>query len=281
MPSGPRCDKLSRMDSRPSDTLPSPILEVRNLTVSFSRNSGSFKDRTVFKAVDDVGFNVPRGTTLGIVGESGSGKSTLARAMMRLIPVDSGSVIVDGTDILSASRTELKALRRKIQLVFQDAAGSLNPRMTVGRAIAEPLEIHRLISRRDITDRVGELLRQVGLPPDAAERYPHEFSGGQRQRIGIARALALRPKVLILDEPVSALDVSIQAQILNMLSDLRSELGLTYVFISHNLAVVEQFSDRVAVMFRGRIVEMADAEELYRRPSHPYTISLLAAATGR
>jgi len=228
--------------------------------------------------VDGVDLDIAEGTTLGLVGESGSGKTTLGRALLRLIEPQSGSVVFDGVEVLNASRNELRRLRREMQIVFQDPFGSLNPRMTVGRIVAEPLVIHGIAAGRALQQRVGELLERVGLRADHALRYPHEFSGGQRQRIGIARAIAIGPRFLILDEPVSALDVSIQAQIINLLDDLRRELSLTCLFIAHNLAVVRHISDRVAVMYLGRIVETAAADELYARPRHPYTHALLAAA---
>jgi len=229
------------------------------------------------RAVDGVSFDVLRGTTLGLVGESGCGKTTAGRTILRLVAATGGSVFFDGADVLKADGRTLRTLRRHMQIVFQDPFGSLNPRMTVGRIVAEPLDVYAVGRRRERRDRVAELLTRVGLRSDDARRYPHEFSGGQRQRIGIARAIALNPRFVILDEPVSALDVSIQAQILNLLNDLKAELKLTYLFIAHNLAVVEHFSDRVAVMYLGKIVEVADAADLYARPRHPYTMALLAS----
>jgi len=214
---------------------------------------------------------------LGLVGESGCGKTTAGRTMLRLVEATGGSVTFDGVDVLKADRRTLRTLRRDMQIVFQDPFGSLNPRMTVGRIVAEPLDVYAVGDKRQRRERVAELLARVGLRSDDARRYPHEFSGGQRQRIGIARAIALNPRFVVLDEPVSALDVSIQAQILNLLNDLKAELKLTYLFIAHNLAVVEHFSDRVAVMYLGKIVEVADATDLYARPRHPYTMALLAS----
>lgn len=259
----------------PSD----PLLVVRDLKTYFPVVRGLLR-RTVahVKAVDGVNFDVGEGETLGLVGESGSGKSTVARTILRLIPSTSGSVRFDGHDVFKVGRGELKKLRRQMQIIFQDPVGSLNPRMTVGRIIGEPLTVHGLARSGQLVECVATLLRRVGLSPDHAGRYPHEFSGGQRQRIGIARALALGPRLVVCDEPVSALDVSIQSQILNLLSDLQQEMGLSYLFIAHNLAVVEHFCDRVAVMYLGRIVEQADRDTLYDRPRHPYTRALLSAA---
>jgi oligopeptide/dipeptide ABC transporter ATP-binding protein len=248
-----------------------PILSVQRLATHFPTKRG------VVRAVDGVSFEVAPGETLGLVGESGCGKTTLGRTVLRLVPAAGGRVIFDDSDVLSASDREMRRLRREMQIVFQDPYSSLNPRMTVGRIIEEPLTIHRVGSRAERRRQVADLLDRVGLRFADAARYPHEFSGGQRQRIGIARALALRPRFLICDEPVSALDVSIQSQILNLLADLRDELGLTCLFIAHNLAVVEHFSDRVAVMYLGRIVEIAPAAELYDHPRHPYTVALLSA----
>jgi ABC-type oligopeptide transport system ATPase subunit len=228
-------------------------------------------------AVDDVSFDIFRGKTLGLVGESGSGKSTTGYCVLQVIRPTSGSVVYDGRELTEVSGEELRRTRRRMQLVFQDPHSSLDPRMTVGDIVEEPLAIHRVGTRRERRGRVRELLDTVGFDPSFTNRYPHEFSGGQRQRIGIARALALSPDLLVLDEPVSALDVSIQAQILNLLKDLQREFGLTYLFIAHDLAVVRTMSDRIAVMNEGKIVEMAQAEEVYGNPKHRYTRELLAA----
>lgn len=229
-------------------------------------------------AVDGVSFSLAQGETLGLVGESGCGKSTLGRTIIKLLTPDAGSVHLSGQNLASMSAAQVKSFRRDAQMVFQDPFASLNPRSTVGRAIEEPLIVHGLGDRRARADRVNWLLERVGLPPEAAHRHPHEFSGGQRQRIGIARALALNPKLIVCDEPVSALDVSVRAQVLNLLADLREEFGLSYLFISHDLSVVEHFCDRVAVMYLGRIVELASRKTLWRQPLHPYTRALLDAA---
>ena len=253
------------------------ILTVSGLKTHFPVNGGMFAPKRYVRAVDGVDLSVRRGRTLGLVGESGSGKTTAGRTILRLIPATGGSAVFDGQDIFSLGGAELRALRRRITMIFQDPFSSLNPRMTVGRIVGEPLGVHRLLRRPLRKQRVGELLERVGLAPAYADRYPHEFSGGQRQRIGIARALASQPDFIVCDEPVSALDVSIQAQILNLLSDLQEEMGLAYLFIAHNLAVVEHFADEVAVMYLGRIVERAGRDDLYARPQHPYTESLLSA----
>ena len=265
---------------RPAGGNTTPLLRVVDLKTHFPIKRGLLKATVGYvKAVDGVSFDVNRGETVGLVGESGCGKSTVGRTILRLIPATAGNVTFNGKSVFTASPAELKALRRRMQIVFQDPVGSLNPRLTIGKIIGEPIEVHRLaIGKQAVADRVAALLEKVGLNPDYAERYPHEFSGGQRQRIGIARALSLEPSFIVCDEPVSALDVSIQSQILNLLGDLQRELGLSYLFIAHNLAVVEHFCDRVAVMYLGRIVEIAGREELYANAQHPYTRALLSAA---
>ena len=252
------------------------LLEATGLSKIYASRDG----RGVLKAVDDVSLTLAHGETLGIVGESGSGKSTLARLLLRLIEPTSGSVRFLGEELSVLSAERLRARRRDMQIVFQDPYASLDPRMRIADIIAEPLDIHGLGTKAGRREKVRGLLDLVGLPPDAAMRYPHEFSGGQRQRIGIARAVALEPKLIILDEPVSALDVSIQSQILNLLMDLKARLSLSYVFISHDLSVVEHVSDRVGVMYLGRLVEVAPAEELFRAPRHPYTEALISAVPG-
>jgi oligopeptide/dipeptide ABC transporter ATP-binding protein len=254
------------------------LLKVDNLKTYFPIRKGLLR-RAVghVKAVDGISFKIAAGQTLGLVGESGCGKTTVARSIVRLVPATAGQVIFEQMDILSADKVKLRQLRRQISLIFQDPFGSLNPRMTVGNIVAEPLKVQRRVARSELVERVAVLLSKVGLSPDHINRYPHEFSGGQRQRIGVARALALEPKLIICDEPVSALDVSIQSQILNLLKDLQEDFGLTYLFIAHDLAVVEFFCDVVAVMYLGKIVEQATAEELYKNPLHPYTHALMSA----
>lgn len=256
-----------------------PLLSVRNLKTYFPVKRGLLRTQVGnVKAVDDVSFDVGHRQTLGLVGESGCGKSTVGRTILRLIPATEGTVSFDGEDVLAASASRMKALRREMQIIFQDPGGSLNPRMTVGRIVGEPLQVHKIASGNELEDRVATLLQKVGLQPDHIYRYPHEFSGGQKQRIGIARALALEPKFIVCDEPVSALDVSVQSQVLNLMGDLQEEFGLSYLFIAHNLAVVEHFCDRIAVMYLGKIVEVADRDTLYNNPLHPYTRALLSAA---
>jgi peptide/nickel transport system ATP-binding protein/oligopeptide transport system ATP-binding protein len=258
---------------------PEALLEVHDLKVHFPILGGVLQ-RTVdyVKAVDGVSFTVPKGKTVGLVGESGSGKTTTGRAIAGLVPVTGGGIVYEGVAISSLSNRAFQPYRKKMQVIFQDPFGSLNPRMTIYSIISEPLDIHfKNWSRDQKQDRVAELLKRVGLDPDYMQRYPHQFSGGQRQRIGIARALAVEPEFIICDEPVSALDVSVQAQIVNLLQDLQDEYGLTYLFIAHDLAVVEHISDEVLVMSEGKIVEQASAEAIYNDPQHPYTKTLLQA----
>jgi oligopeptide transport system ATP-binding protein len=263
------------MMSTPSNT---PLLYVTGLKVHFEARAGGFlSPRVLVRAVDGVDFTIGRGKTLGLVGESGCGKTTVGRTILGLIPSTAGTAMFDGIDLFSLKPKEWRALRRRMQIVFQDPLSSLNPRMTIADIVEEPLIVHGGFGRRQRRVRVGELLERVGLSLRYLSRYPHEFSGGQRQRIGIARALASRPEFIVCDEPVSALDVSIQAQILNLLDDLQKELNISCLFIAHNLAVVEHFADEVAVMYLGRIVEKADRDSLYARPTHPYTKALLSA----
>ncbi len=256
-----------------------PLVEVREVTKVFPQGESAFggKANGEVRAVDGVSLDIHAGETLGLVGESGSGKSTLGRLILRLIEPTLGRVAFDGTDVLAASRSTLRRLRRDMQIIFQDPFGSLDPRMRVEEAVTEPLVIHERLSSGERRQRAAELMRAVGLDESALRRYPHEFSGGQRQRIGIARALALRPKFIVCDEPVSALDVSVGAQIVNLLAQLQREFGLTYLFISHAMPVVRYLSTRIAVMYRGKIVETGDTEQITARPVHPYTQSLLKA----
>jgi len=259
-----------------------PLLDVRDLKTHFPVRRGLF-GRTIghVRAVDGVSFSLGRGKTLGLVGESGCGKTTAGRTLLRLIPATSGSVVFEGQDVFGLPPADLRRLRRHMQIIFQDPYGSLNPRMTVGAIIGEPLRVHRLARGRDLEDRVAGLLDRVGLSPSYRNRYPHEFSGGQRQRVGIARALALEPRLIVCDEPVSALDVSIQSQILNLLERLQADLGLAYLFIAHDLAVVSHISEEVAVMYLGRIIEKAPSRLLYADPLHPYTRCLMSAIPRR
>lgn len=253
-----------------------PILQVQNLTKHFTVATDFFgRPSAYLKAVDDVSFFIRRGETLGLVGESGCGKSTLGRTIIHLYKPTAGAIFFNGQEIKNQQQQQL--LRSAMQMIFQDPYASLNPRMTAGDIIGEPLDIHHLSSGRDRTETIARLLQMVGLNQEQANRFPHEFSGGQRQRIGIARALAVNPSFIICDEPISALDVSIQAQIVNLLERLQAELGLTYLFIAHDLAMVKHISDRVAVMYMGKIVEIADSTELYKHPQHPYTQALLSA----
>ncbi len=255
------------------------LVDVRDLKMYFLLTSGLLIQRTVgyVRAVDGVSFSINRGETLGLVGESGSGKTTIGRTMVRLYKPTSGEILFGGQDLAKLSGEDLRQLRRRIQMVFQDPYASLNPRFTIGSLIAEPMHIYGLGSAKEIRDKTVELLRVVGLRTEYIDRYPHEFSGGQRQRIAVARALSINPEFVILDEPVSALDVSVRAQVLNLLQRLQRQFHLTYLFVSHDLSVVRHVADRIAVMYLGKIVELADRDELYARPKHPYTQALLSA----
>ena len=262
----------------PNAAASASLIEVRDLCKHFPIHAGLLSRHVGdVKAVDGVDFSIAQGETLGLVGESGSGKTTIGRVILRLLPATSGEVLFEGRDVVHMRRGDIRRLRKEMQIIFQDPFASLNPRMTVREIVGEPLRIHHLATGRGVDERVGELLKMVGLQPYHANRYPHEFSGGQRQRIGIARALAVAPKFIVCDEPVSALDVSIQAQVINLLEDLQQQLGLTYLFIAHDLSVVRHISTRVAVMYVGKIMEIADRDDLYENPLHPYTQALLSA----
>ena len=265
--------------SQPANNPTNTIVEIKGLKKHFPIRKGFFNKRVgEVKALDGVDLSIVEGETLGLVGESGCGKSTLGRVMLRLLPATEGSVIFQGQNVLTCDTETMKKMRRQLQIVFQNPYASLDPRMTVKQIISEPLEVHKVLKGNDLSKRVAELLNLVGLSPRMQERYPHEFSGGQRQRIGIARALALNPKVIVLDEPVSALDVSVQAQILNLLIDLKREFKLTYLFIAHNLDVVRYISDRIAVMYLGQIAEIGECNRVYDMPLHPYSKALISAA---
>ena len=255
-----------------------PLLEVVDLKMHFPVRRGLLQRRVgTVKAVDGVSFHLRKGETLGLVGESGCGKTTVGRAILRLLEPTGGGVLFDGRDVLAMPSAELRQARRRMQIIFQDPGGSLNPRMRVGSLVGEPLEVHGMAKGDELREQVGALLERCGLWRGAADRYPHEFSGGQRQRIGIARALALRPDFIVCDEPTSALDVSVQSQILNLLGDLQKEFGLSYLFISHDMAVIHHICDRIAVMWNGRIVEEGDRDRIINRPEHSYTRALLSA----
>jgi oligopeptide transport system ATP-binding protein len=256
----------------------SSLVEVEDLYKYFPIHAGLLSRHVAdVRAVDGVGFTIEKGETLGLVGESGSGKTTIGRLLLRLLPETKGKIRFEGRDVVAMNQTELRHLRRDVQIIFQDPFASLNPRMTIGEIIAEPIRIHGLARGKGVQERVQDLIKRVGLRPYHVNRYPHEFSGGQRQRVGIARALAVDPKFIVCDEPVSALDVSIQAQVINLLEDLQEQFGLTYLFIAHDLSVVRHISDRVAVMYVGKIVERAPRDSLYINPLHPYTQALLSA----
>ena len=258
----------------------SPLIKVENLTITFDAGRAGFwgQERLQVHAVEDISFTVYRGETLGLVGESGSGKSTTGRAILGRVPIQGGTICFQGEDITGADRNKVRLLSKHMQLVFQDPYASLNPRLKIIDIVAEPLLVHGIVrNAKEAAGEVARLLERVGLPPDAAYRYPHAFSGGQRQRVGIARALALKPEFIVADEPVSALDVSIRAQVINLLQDLQSEFGLTYLFIAHDLAVVRHISHRIAIMYAGKIVELAPRDLIYEEPVHPYTEALLSA----
>lgn len=255
-----------------------PLLQIKNLKKYFVKGGGFLGGpKLTTKAVDDVTFNIAKGETFGLVGESGCGKSTTGRTIIRLYEPTDGQVIFDGTDITKLNERQMLPYRKEMQMIFQDPYASLNPRMTVSDIIGEAMDIHNLAKGKERSETIASLLDRVGLKPEHASRYPHEFSGGQRQRIGIARALAVKPKFIVCDEPISALDVSIQAQVVNMLEDLQSEFGLTYLFIAHDLSMVKHISNKIGVMYLGQLVETADANELYKNPQHPYTQALLSA----
>jgi len=271
-------EQQAKPEIKPAPNGKPDLVEVKHLVKYFPVRGGLLQRVQAWvQAVDDVSFTIKAGETLGMVGESGCGKTTIGRTLLRLIPATSGSVLYEGQDVFEANSRELKALRRNMQIIFQDPYSSLDPRMPVGDSVGEGLLVHGMSKRRERFEKVISTLRRVGLEDYHARRYPHEFSGGQRQRIGIARALALQPKFIVCDEPVSALDVSIQSQVLNILKELQQEFDLTYLFIAHNLSVVEHISDRVAVMYLGKMVELADRDELFRNPLHPYTQSLMSA----
>ena len=255
------------------------LLDIRNLKMYFPLTRGIVFQRTVgyIRAVDDITFSIERGQTLGLVGESGSGKTTIGRTIVRLYKPTSGKILFDNVDLATLEGEQLRRMRRRVQMVFQDPYASLNPRYTIGSLIAEPMHIHHIGTSQQIRERTEELLRVVGLRPEYIDRYPHEFSGGQRQRIAVARALSINPEFIIADEPVSALDVSVRAQVLNLLQRLQQQFNLTYLFVSHDLSVVRHVADRIAVMYLGKIVELADRDELYTAPKHPYTKALLSA----